>query len=299
MTDRRTRAASVTSQRPFRPLAAASLLVVLTSGCGSAGGGPAVGAATAMPAVGVPLSHVHGVGIDPAGGTLVLATHEGLFEVGPDGAAARVGPVIDLMGFVVAGPGHFLASGHPGPGTDLPEPVGLLESTDGGKTWEPVSRQGVSDFHALTTGEAGIVGYDGMLWRSDDGREWEQETIPAAPATLAASPTGTAVVATTAEGLLQSDVPGGGWSPVREAPLLQVVDWTPDGAALIGITPSGELWTSEDRGATWQQGTDLGSAPLAMDVLGTGTTARIAVVTVNALLESRDNGQSFDVVLER
>ena len=258
-----------------------------------------MGAATAMPAVGVPLSHIHGVGIDPAGGTLVLATHEGLFEVGRDGAVARVGPVIDLMGFVVAGPGHFFASGHPGPGTDLPQPVGLLESTDGGKTWTPVSRQGLSDFHALTVGGAGIVGYDGQLWRSADGEQWEQDAIPSAPATLAAAPEGTSVLATTAQGLLRTDDLDDGWSPVPGAPLLQVVDWTSDGAGLIGVTPSGTVWTSDDRGVTWQEGTALGSVPEAMDVSGTGETARVAVVTVDALLESRDHGQTFDVVVQR
>ena len=251
-----------------------------------------------MPAVGVPLSHIHGVGLDPAGGTLVLATHEGLFEVGRDGGVTRVGPVIDLMGFVVAGPGHFFASGHPGPGTDLPQPVGLLESTDGGKTWVPVSRQGVSDFHGLTVGEAGIIGYDGLLWWSADGEDWEQQAIPAAPAMLAASPDSTLVLAATEAGVLQSDARGAAWSPVDGAPLLQLIDWAADGAGLVGVAPSGTLWTSADRGTTWQEGPDLGSPPVAMDVSGAGATTRVVVVTVDALLESRDNGQTFAVVLE-
>lgn len=54
------------------------------------------------------------------------------------------------MGFSVAGPDHFYASGHPGQGIDLPNPVGLIESRDGGMTWAPLSRQGDSDFYALT-----------------------------------------------------------------------------------------------------------------------------------------------------
>ena len=299
MTLSRVRPHSAARRRPSRHLGAAVLLTVLITGCSSADRGPAVGAATAMPAVGVPLSHIHGVGIDPAGGTLVLATHEGLFEVGRDGGVARVGPVIDLMGFVVAGPGHFFASGHPGPGTDLPQPVGLIESIDGGETWASVSRQGVSDFHGLTVGEAGILGYDGLLWRSDDGEEWEQRAIPSAPAMLAASPSSTTVLATTAAGVLQSDAQGAAWSSVDGAPLLQLVDWTTDGAGLAGVAPSGTLWTSADRGTTWQEGPDLGSPPVAMDVSGAGVTTRIAVVTVDALLESRDNGQTFTVVLER
>ncbi len=49
--------------------------------------------------------------------------------------------MIDLMGFTVAGPGRYLASGHPGLHVDLPQPVGLIETTDGGVTWTPVSRR--------------------------------------------------------------------------------------------------------------------------------------------------------------
>jgi hypothetical protein len=67
-----------------------------------------------------------------------LATHDGLFVAAADGWAA-LGPVIDLMGFSVAGPDHFYASGHPGQVSDLPNPVGLIESKDGGQTWAPLS----------------------------------------------------------------------------------------------------------------------------------------------------------------
>jgi len=34
----------------------------------------------------------------------------------------------------VAEPDHFYASGHPGEGADLPDPVGLIEATDAGRT---------------------------------------------------------------------------------------------------------------------------------------------------------------------
>ncbi len=92
----------------------------------------------------------------PADGLVYLATHDGLFHY-DDSGPVRVGPVIDLMGFTVVGPDHFYASGHPGPGVELPAPVGLIESRDGGATWDPLSRQGESDFHALTASDAGVV----------------------------------------------------------------------------------------------------------------------------------------------
>ena len=245
----------------------------------------------------LPFSHVPGVGFDPGDGDLLVATHDGLFVVDEAGDASRVGPVIDLMGFVVAGPEQLLASGHPGPDVDLPEPVGLIESTDGGRSWNPVSRQGESDFHALTTGGAGVLGYDGELRRSTDGVSWEPADIPAPPAALAASPTGTAVLATTSQGLLRSADGGATWSEVDGAPLLQVVAWGEDGATVAGVEPSGAVWVSADGAATWQRGPETG-APVQAVAVGSADdgAARIAVVTTEAVLLSEDDGQTFQAL---
>ncbi|MCZ2827193.1 MULTISPECIES: F510_1955 family glycosylhydrolase [unclassified Modestobacter] len=285
---------------PRRRGASAVLLpvAVLLAACTS--GTPESGAAPPSPATSAPgISHVHGVGIDPADDTLFVATHEGLFEVADGGAAALVSPVMDLMGFTVSGPGHFLASGHPGLRVDLPQPMGLIESTDGGRTWSPVSRQGRSDFHALTTSAAGVLGYDGTLVRSSDGTTWEEVAIPAEPHTLTASPTGERVLATTAQGLLRSTDGGRTWALVDDAPLLQVVDWAETAAEVAGVDPSGVVWTSTDGGDTWNQGAALGSAPQAVTLGVTGDgVPRVVVATAEALVESVDGGQTFDVVLE-
>src|SRR5687768_1013784 len=37
------------------------------------------------------VSHVHGLGVNPADGTLYIATHHGTFRLGPDRAVKRVG----------------------------------------------------------------------------------------------------------------------------------------------------------------------------------------------------------------
>ncbi|MCZ2818536.1 F510_1955 family glycosylhydrolase [Modestobacter sp. VKM Ac-2984] len=273
-------------------------VAVLLAACTS--GTPQSGAAPPAPATSsAEISHVHGVGIDPADDALFVATHEGLFEVVDGGSAALVSPVMDLMGFTVAGPGHFLASGHPGRTVDLPQPMGLIESTDGGRTWSPVSRQGQSDFHALTTSAAGVLGYDGTLVRSSDGTTWEEVTIPTEPHTLTASPTGELVLATTAQGLLRSTDGGGTWALVDDAPLLQVVDWAGADAEVAGVDPSGVVWTSSDGGVTWRQGARLGSAPQAVALaVGEDGVPRVVVATAEALVESVDGGQTFDVVVE-
>ena len=87
----------------------------------------------------LPSAHVHAVARDPGSGKLVVAAHDGLYVY--DGTTpVRVGPLVDLMGFTVAGPGHYYASGHPGTATDLPQPVGLIESRDGGGRGTPLPR---------------------------------------------------------------------------------------------------------------------------------------------------------------
>ena len=97
----------------------------------------------------LPGKHVHGISRDPGSGKVILATHEGLFVSQADGSWRQVGPVVDLMSFAITGPGSFYASGHPADGVDMPAPVGLIKSTDAGRTWTVMSRGGESDFHAM------------------------------------------------------------------------------------------------------------------------------------------------------
>jgi photosystem II stability/assembly factor-like uncharacterized protein len=241
----------------------------------------------------LPSPHVHAVAIDPADGRVLLATHEGLFRY-DDAGSTRVGPVIDLMGFTVAGPGHFYASGHPGPGVDLPQPVGLIESTDGGQSWSPVSRQGQSDFHALTASSAGVIGFDGAaLLATSDGRRWRELHPPVAPYALAAAPDGAVLLATAASGPVRSTDAGATWAPVEGAPLLQVVDWA-EGQTVAGVTPEGTIAVSDDAGATWTERAGVGGPPqaVAASPLPDGSL-RVLVVSADAILDSRDGGASL------
>jgi hypothetical protein len=283
------------SCRRTRRMAASTAVLVTLAGCAPS----EPSSSTAGPAERAPsLSHVHGLAFDTDGGLLV-ATHVGLLKVGGGGDPSHVGPAIDLMGFTVAGPDRLLASGHPGPGVDLPEPVGLIESVDGGETWEPVSRQGQSDFHALTVGDAGIVGHDGSLVRSTDGVNWQELQIPAQPAALAASPTGSDVLATTEQGLLHSPDGGSTWSPVAGVPVLQTVAWAEDGTTVVGVEPSGTVWTSADGAAAWRESADLGTAVQAVAVSAVADGgSRMAVATDDALVVSEDGGRTFDALLE-
>jgi len=232
------------------------------------------------------------VAVNPADGRVFLATHDGLFRYDAAGAT-RIGPVIDLMGFTVAGPDHFYASGHPGPGTDLPEPVGLIESTDGGRTWSLRSRQGQSDFHALTASTAGVVGFDGTLRVSSDETTWTTLDPPVKPYALAASPDGSVLLATSESGPARSTDGGTTWSRLEGAPLLQVVAWA-DAATIVGVGPDGTVAVSTDGGVTWATRAFAGGAPQAVGAhTAAEGTLRVLVVTAETVMDSLDGGASF------
>jgi hypothetical protein len=169
---------------------------------------PGAGAtATAAGAARLPAEagHIHGLTVD-ASGTVVLGTHEGAYAVTSGGVQRLTGATVDLMGFAAAGAGRLVASGHPGPGADLPSPLGFAESRDGGRTWRSLSRGGESDFHALAVAGTSVYGFDGTLRVSaDGGRTWGDRGPVVEPAALAANPSepGT-VLATTASGVQRS-----------------------------------------------------------------------------------------------
>lgn len=247
-------------------------------------------AGESRPAPPVPGGHVHGLAIDPADGMVLVATHEGLVRYGEDGPT-QLGPVVDLMGFA-PGPDGLYASGHPGPGVELPEPVGLIRSVDGGRTWTVLSRGGESDFHALTASTAGVLGFDGRaLWASTDGEQWERRDVPVPPYALAAAPDGSVVLATTTEGPLRSDDGGRTWVPLDQAPLLQFVAWA--GGTVVGVTPEGAVAVSDDGGSTWADAGTIGGPPEGLAAATGAGGVRVVAVTGGRLVESRDGGASF------
>jgi hypothetical protein len=260
---------------------------------GAHSGGSHSSSGTPMPAA-LPSSHVHGVGIDPGDGLIYLATHDGLFRYDATGAV-RVGQVNDLMGFTIAGPGHFYASGHPGAGSDLPNPVGLIESRDGGKTWTQLSRQGQSDFHALTASSASVIGFDGTLRTSADGTSWSTLQAPAQPYSLTSSPRGDVVLATSEDGPIRSTDGGRSWAKIPAAPLLLLVAWASGSdTTAAAITPDGEVFTSTDAGLTWTPRARIDGNPQALGAsIDGGDGLRVQVVDEAGVLTSTDGGSTF------
>lgn len=278
----------------YLPAAAAALVLLLTA-CSTgtpAGTSPSAGAGASGTESGLPSSHVHGLSVNRETDQILLATHEGLFDVTKN-PATKIGDTNDLMGFT-AGPdqGLFYASGHPGPGSDLPNPLGLVRSTDGGTTWEELSRQGESDFHALTATKSGIVAFDGTLRTSPDGKTWQTVSTGFAPAALAGHPQTDTVLATTADGIQRSTDAGATWAPVK-GPVIQFAAFAGPSEA-VGVEPGGAVHYSQDGGQTWTpKGVIAGRVQAITAVDGTEGKPWIWAATTDGLVVSTDGGTTF------
>lgn len=259
-------------------------------------GGGSTSTASAANQPPVAITHIHAVARDPKTGDLLLATHEGLFRHA-NGELLQNGPVIDLMGFTVAPDGTYYASGHPGAGVDLPQPVGLITSTDSGRTWRVSSRGGESDFHALTSGPTSVVGFDGTLRSTTDGETWTTRTIPAAPRTLAASPKTGALLATTETGLLHSTDDGRSWTTLTPPATALLAAWA-DEQTIVIATTNGQIATSNDTGATWTlQPKRLGAPQALFAQRGTDGQIETILVADGAVLRTVDGGATVEKLL--
>ncbi|MGJ9406414.1 F510_1955 family glycosylhydrolase [Nesterenkonia aurantiaca] len=242
------------------------------------------------------LSHIHAIVRDPVDSSVVLlAAHEGLFRLS-DQQPIAVGPEIDLMGFTVTPDGRYLASGHPGPGVDLPEPLGLIESTDRGESWNVISRGGESDFHALASTSDRVLGFDGELRLSEDGQTWTTLPIGSMPASVAIAEASGTMLAATEDGVLRSE-DGASWDRLDTPQLIQLLTWV-DEQTIVGASVEGHLLISHDAGGSWtvsQQ--SLGE----ISALGAGLTVEgaleVLVVAGASVLRTLDGGETAERLL--
>jgi uncharacterized protein (DUF305 family) len=214
-------------------------------------------ASTSGVALSAPLDHVHAA--VPVDGGLLVGTHTGVVRV--DVVSGAVTPVgtsrDDFMG--LAGSSELLvASGHPGEGSTLPDPVGLLRSTDAAETWSTVSLTGEIDFHALAVDGDRIAGSattGDVLYSEDAGATWT--AIAQMEATSLAWFDGRLWIA---DGVALSS-----WAPGAAAPVdagggaAVLTAAVSDSSRLWALLADGTLVTSTD-GVSWEEAGGVSSA---------------------------------------
>lgn len=274
-----------------------SILVAgLLSGCTSGGQSDLTG--SDVPGV----THIHGLGVNPADGELYAASHYGVFRI-EGGDAVRMGGLIqDTMGFTVAGPDRFLGSGHPDLRNDtvltegMRPLLGLIESTDRAETWQARSLQGEVDFHALASSRELVYGYDGtrgQLLVSSDMRTWEPRATEPLLSIAVSIQSPDELVGTTEVGPIRSSDGGRTWGPITGAPPLALVSWDQD-AGLWGVTADGAVHSSSDDGTTWARRGLITGQPAAFLAHSSG----IYLATSSAILQSTDQGETWKTLYE-
>jgi len=228
-------------------------LTLLAAACGSDGqlvAGPS------------DLGHIHDLALDDDG-TLIAASHLGLYRIeGPERAVLIGSGRHDLMSMTKLDDGRLMASGHPDLRSDehrregLPPHFGLVESTDGGESWQELGGLGENDFHALAPTPDGIYGAEsttGTIWLLRPDGEWEQRGALEAR-DLAVDPADpNQQIATGLDGgVWISDDGANTWQPLDGGPGLVEIDWLPDGW-LYGIDDSGAIWSSASSWDVWEQ----------------------------------------------
>ena len=246
--------------------------------------------------------HVHGLGRNPADGSLMIATHTGLFRATAEGDdPARVADRYqDTMGFTVVGPDHFLGSGHPGSVRDDPPFLGLIESRDAGNNWRPISLRGEVDFHVLEAQGDTVYGFGSdfetrkarFLRSDDDGRSWTRLSPPEALSGLAIDPRNSRHIVALGEqrGYVSRDG-GSSWRPLAVPGGL--VTWTPE-IGLVAADPDGVLRAAEDPTGEWEEVGSLGGSLAAMEGVG---DELLAATHDARVLSSRDGGKTWRAIL--
>lgn len=204
----------------------------------------------------------------------------------------------DTMGFTVVGPDRFLGSGHPDGRDRLPPFLGLIRSTDAGRSWEPVSLLGRRDFHALESSGRRIYGYGsdfrsreaGLLASADGGKTWTPRRAPEPLKALSVDPRSPErVLAGGARAVWRSDDGARSWRRVTAPGGL--VAWAKDGSA-YRVAGDGAVARSADGQTGWQHVGALGGEPAALESDGRELYAALHDGTVK---RSVDGGRHWEV----
>ncbi|WP_442951507.1 F510_1955 family glycosylhydrolase [Paenibacillus sp. GYB004] len=151
-------------------LALATVLLIGITACSKkAEQGPNSNASTTF-------MHLHGLGYSADGKRLFIPVHNGL-QVYADGSWN------EGMGFTAVDDG-FYSSGHPAPGSKYKNPLGLVKSTNDGKTITVLALEGEVDLHGMTAGYRTHTLYlanpelnskmkqSGLFYSKDEGKTW-------------------------------------------------------------------------------------------------------------------------------
>lgn len=236
------------------------------------------------------LSHIHNISTD--GNFVYAGTHEGLYRFN-DGWQ-QLGDSFDVMGFTI-NEGEFLASGHPGPNFDFPDPLGLLASADQGESWNSLGLTGEVDFHYMRASGDTLIGVAANLGQiiqtTNGGLDWQIIATPPLN-DLAINPANSQQVVLVSEGKLLLTDPLIAATEVIATPVaVEKVVWFDRGML---ISSAGNLYLAENLGDEFEK-LDVEFDSI-VDV--TATSELIAIRDHEGIHQSLNLGKSFSLISE-
>ena len=211
--------------------------------------------------------HVHGLGVDPTDSSILyIATHGDFYQSRNGAPPVKVDQVrADYMAFNAPHDqdSPLYASGHPSTGGN----TGLIKSTDGGITWQSVSKvlEPAVDFHAMALSKSDpnlILGFDsggrGLFKTIDAGKTWENLQYPEYISALAISPTDSQVIfAGTGNGIYKSNDGGTTWAQIAYSGLAVYALNIDDEGILFASIDTFDLVRSDDLALSWEELSDI------------------------------------------
>ncbi len=245
--------------------------------------------------------YVGALEVDPADGSVLLATNAGLYRVRKGGmtpVTARMGKNVVSKGlsFRFTGPGEAVGGGHPGREKSRWPVLGLVTTENGGRTWRSVSRLGASDFHAIAASGPLVAAAEGgnatVFVSRDGGRTFETRTTPLALNDLEIDPADPQRwIASSEQGLHLSTDEGRTWQPADSGGGARLA-W-PATDRLIRTDIDGRVSKSSDGGVTWEI---AGSVDGETQALATNGGDVLYAADLDGVVRvSRDGGGSWSV----
>lgn len=234
--------------------------------------------------------HIHQVKV--VKNKVLVLTHAGLFElVGKNDMKLVSKDKFDVMGFTTLGK-TFVASGHPSEGSKMPNPIGLVKSSDGGLSWKAISLVGKVDFHFLEGARTDLYGTDSqsdnLLYSADSGESWSSLGANTfADIAVSTEMSGMAIAIKNSD-LLLTENAFKSTTKIKNSLKITQIEWSKSG---LFVLSGSSLYKSTDFGKTWIKQSTFKGTPGILSA-----SDQMILVTVGSdIYTSKNDGIKFKI----
>ncbi|MGG1575578.1 F510_1955 family glycosylhydrolase [Fictibacillus sp. NRS-1165] len=197
----------------------------------------------------VSFEDIHGIGYTKKGNEILIPAHDGIKEFSAGEWKDAPGEKNDYMGFAMVNDG-FYSSGHPATGSSKPNPLGIIRSSDKGKSVNTLDLEGESDFHLFAAGfnNHALYAYTpqpnskmdsaGLYYSLDGAKSWKKSNMTGVddePTGLAVHPDKNSVVSvSTKDTVLISNDFGKTFKVLYSKPQITALSFTFNNSLLVG-----------------------------------------------------------------